>query len=97
MAREKKLSFVKSGFRSPWIGVVLAEQKRMGSPLLLIAVIFDRNGNLLRKRKMVVLDAAWTQTTECREVPNPDWLTVDHKQFVKILEYRGGTYGWKLK
>ena len=53
--------FVKSHYSARWKGVVIDKKNRTGySPLYLILVLKDSNGNIPRKRMVKILDSGWT-------------------------------------
>jgi len=69
---------VKSRYKRPWIGVVIASEHRTGrKDLLTILIIQDSAGNTLRKRIIRTLDEAWTIPMPCADISgiNPDWFS----------------------
>lgn len=72
--------FVRSRYRSPWIGGVLRREKRRQQgtrigDLLTIVILIDRHGKPMERRIVVQLDEHWTATTAPVDVAhvNPDW------------------------
>ena len=69
--------FVKSEYLSAWSGVVIDKKNRKGiSPLYLILVLKDKNGNTPRKRMVKMLDSGWTVEIDKFDISNinEDWL-----------------------
>ncbi len=70
--------FVKSKFKTPWIGVVLGITKRRNklNPLYICLIIKDSRGNLPRKRIIKTLDSSWLIETEEFDIShvNKDWF-----------------------
>lgn len=69
--------FVKSKYSSAWSGVVIDKKNRTGTtPLYLILVLKDKNGNTPRKRIVKTLDSAWTIEIDKFDISNinEDWL-----------------------
>lgn len=72
-----KSNFVKSRYRSPWRGMVLAREARKGrGDLLTVVILLDKNGMPMRRRRIAYLDEHWI--TEHSEIDlsryNPDWF-----------------------
>jgi hypothetical protein len=72
--------FVRSRYRSPWIGAVLRHEsrrhrsQRLGD-LLTIVLLIDRHGAPMERRIVMKLDEHWTTPAQAIDVShvNPDW------------------------
>ena len=71
------MKFIKSHYKSRWIGIVLDTKSRgNANNLLLILIVRNSLGNIPRKRILIVLDESWV--TKIKEIDisniNPDWF-----------------------
>jgi hypothetical protein len=72
-----KYNFVKSKYKSPWVGVIIDKKHRTGmNDLYLILVLKDRNGNIPRKRMLKTLDSFWITEVDSFDISNinKDWF-----------------------
>jgi hypothetical protein len=71
--------FVRSHYRSTWIGAVLRRERReydgrrIGD-LLTVVLLIDRHGNRMQRRIVMTIDAAHTQLVSPVDV---SWVNVD--------------------
>lgn len=91
-----KYEAVKSTYRSQWSGIIITKQKRNGyGKLLTILVVLDKNGRLMRKRKIVFFDERWTINISNMNIDiNEDWLKPNtnsdflYQQRIIIMHYQ---------
>ncbi len=76
-------SFVRSGYRAPWTGIILTvepystwEPKRSRGEVARVLVLRSRTGRPMRKRKVATLNVRWLEPAPPipLETVNPDWL-----------------------